>query len=330
MKIKSIKEIVNGDSNKELVHVIGTVVTKKEYDWGTKKRKDSKRLFFLVKSGNYCINAELDEATVENYKCLVKRVRINKLIYLEGTIDKGSFGDTYKLDVSYVSTNIILKKLEHEEKTPEIEFLMALHGGKEKEAIEFVKTHNELDVNYEYWDKIPIFSTITYDMYDLFLVILNHPKFNADVEDGFGETMLESLMYLYIASDNDNNDEDKVRFKKYIDTILKSNKINFNKKDLNEDAAINVACQSPKLLWAVEALVPMENVDVNIINDFDYSPLTSAIDNNNLKALELLSKRKDIVVREIDVEKAKENNIDLSKYGLEIKVESEFACAMAE
>lgn len=330
MKIKSIKEIVNGDSNKELVHVIGTVVTKKEYDWGSKRKRNSKKLFFLLKSGNYCINAELDEASVENYKCLVKRVRIDKPIYVEGTIDKGSFGDTYKLDVSYVSTNIILKKLEHEEKTLEIEFLMAIHSGNEKEAIKIVNTHKKLDVNYEYWDKIPIFSAITYNMYDLFLAILEHPKFNQDVEDGFGETMLESLMYLYIASDNDNNDEDKVRFKKYIDTILKSNKINFNKKDLNEDAAINVACQSPKLLWVVEALVPMENVDVNIINDFDYSPLTSAIDNNNIKAIESLSKRKDIVVREIDVEKAKENNIDLSKYGLEIKAESEFACAMAE
>lgn len=328
MKIKSIKEIVNGDSNKELVHVIGTVVTKKEYDWGTKKRKDSKRLFFLVKSGNYCINAELDEGSVENYKCLVKRVRINKLIYVEGTIDEGRLGDTYKLVASNVSTNIILKKLEHEEKTLEIEFLMAIHSGNEKEAIKLVNTHKKLDVNYEYWDKIPIFSAITYNMYDLFLAILEHPKFNQDVEDGFGETMLESLMYLYSADGN--TDDERARTKKYIDTLLDSNKIDFNKKDLNEDTAVNVACGYPKLFWVAETLIPRENVDVNIINDFDYSPLTSAIDNNNIKALELLSKRKDIVVREIDVEKAKENNIDLSKYGLEINAESEFACAMAE
>jgi hypothetical protein len=328
MKIKSIKEIVNGDSNKELVHVIGTVVTKKEFDWGSKRKRDSKRLFFLLKSGNYCINAELDEGSVENYKCLVKRVRIDKPIYVESTIDEGRLGDTYKLFVSNVSTNIILKRLEHEEKTLEIEFLMALHSANEAKAIEFVNSHKELDVNYEYWDRLPIFSAVDYGMSDLFTAILEHPKFKANVEDGFGETLLESLMYLYTADDN--SDEDRAQTKKYIDTILKSNKIDFNQKDLNEDVAINIACQYPKLFWVAETLIPRENVDVNIINDFDYSPLTSAIDNNNIKAIELLSKRKDIVVREIDVEKAKENNIDLSKYGLEIKAESEFACAMAE
>lgn len=328
MKIKSIKEIVNGDSNKELVHVIGTVVTKKEYDWGSKRKRDSKRLFFLLKSGNYCINAELDEGRVENYKCLVKRVRIDKPIYVEGTIDEGRLGDTYKLFVSNVSTNIILKRLEHEEKTLEIEFLMALHSANEAKAIEFVNNHKELDVNYEYLDRLPIFSAVDYGMGDLFTAILEHPKFKADVEDGFGETLLESLMYLYTADGC--TDEERAQTKKYIDIVLKSNKIDFNQKDLNEDTAINVACQYPKLFWVLESLASKENIDVNIINDIDHSPLTSAIDNNNLKALELLSKRNDIVVREIDVEKAKENNIDLSKYGLEVKVESEFACAMAE
>lgn len=328
MKIKSIKEIVNGDSNKELVHVIGTVVTKKEFDWGSKRRRDSKRLFFLLKSGNYCINAELDEVSVENYKCLTRRVRIDKPIYVEGTIEEGRLGDTYKLNVSYVSNNIVLKELEHEEKTLEIEFLIALHSGKQQEAIELAQKHKELDVSFEYNNHTPIFSAFNGNMYDLFLTILEHPKFKADVEDGFGETLLESLMYLYTADGC--TDEERAQTKKYIDIVLKSNKIDFNQKDLNEDTAINVACQYPKLLWVAETLIPRENVDVNIINDFDYSPLTSAIDNNNLKALELLSKRKDIVVREIDVEKAKENNIDLSKYGLEVKAESEFACAMAE
>lgn len=203
-----------------------------------------------------------------------------------------------------------------------------INSGDEKGAINLINSEKDIDVSYEYKCNLPIFSAINSLMYDLFALIVNHPTFNPPVEDGFGESLLESLLYM-CASDEGTKD-DRVEIKKCIDVLLKSDKTDFNYKDLNEDTALSVACEYPQLLWVVEFLASKEEVNVNTTNDINFSPLTSAIDNNNIKAIELLSKRKDIVVREIDVEKAKENNIDLSKYGLEVKAESEFACAMAE
>lgn len=203
-----------------------------------------------------------------------------------------------------------------------------INSGDEKGAINLINSEKDIDVSYEYNGRIPIFFAFNKRMYDLVEVIVNHPTFNPLIEDGFGESFLESLLYLYTADEC--TDDDRAEIKRYIDLLLKSENTCFNHKDLNEDTALSIACEYPQLLWVVEFLASKEEVNVNTINDINFSPLTSAIDNNNIKAIELLSKRKDIVVREIDVKKAKENNIDLSKYGLEINAESEFACAMAE
>jgi hypothetical protein len=160
MKIKSIKEIVNGDSDKELVHIIGEVVTKKEKNLGIGKKNVTKRLCFLVKSGNYCIRAELKETNVKDYKYLAKLIKIDKQIYLEGMVMRGMNCTTYTLDVFNASSNIMLKKLEHEDKTLEIGFLMELFSGNEKKAVDIVNTYNELDVNFKYNGSIAVFSAI--------------------------------------------------------------------------------------------------------------------------------------------------------------------------
>ncbi len=207
-----------------------------------------------------------------------------------------------------------------------------INSGDEKGAINLINSEKDIDVSYEYKCNIPIFSAINSQMYDLFALIVNHPTFNPLVEDGFGESLLESL--LYMCTSDESTEDDRVEIKKYIDALLKSDKTDFNYKDLNEDTALSVACEYPQLLWVVEFLASKEEVNVNTINDINFSPLGNAIRRNNLKAIEILAKRKDLQVTVHDLEVADEYGIDLSKYGIEaaIKLEKahDYACAMAE
>ena len=207
-----------------------------------------------------------------------------------------------------------------------------INSGDEKGAINLINSEKDIDVSYEYKCNIPIFSAINSQMYDLFALIVNHPTFNPPVEDGFGESLLESLLYMY-ASD-ENTEDDRVEIKKYIDVLLKSDKTDFNYKDLNEDTALSIACEYSQLLWVVEFLASKEEVNVNTINDINFSSLGNAIRGNNLKAIEILAKRKDLQVTVHDLEVADEYGIDLSKYGIEaaikLKKAHDYAFAMVE
>ena len=207
-----------------------------------------------------------------------------------------------------------------------------INSDDEKGAINLINSEKDIDVSYEHNGRIPIFFAFNKRMYDLVEVIVNHPTFNPLIEDGFGESFLESLLYLYTA-DKCTND-DRAEIKRYIDLLLKSENTCFNHKDLNEDTALSIACEYPQLLWVVEFLASKEGVNVNTINDINFSPLGNAIRRNNLKAIEILAKRKDLQVTVHDLEVADEYGIDLSKYGVEaaIKLEKahDYACAMAE
>ena len=96
--------------------------------------------------------------------------------------------------------------------------------------------------------------------------------------------------------------------------ILKSENYNFNVKDLNNDTAINIACEYPKMLWIVKALASKKEVDINIVNDFESAALGSCIRNKNLEALKVIGQRPDVKVREEDKKLAKTNGITLNDY----------------
>ena len=102
-----------------------------------------------------------------------------------------------------------------------------------------------------------------------------------------------------------------------IKIILNCDTYNFNFKDLNEDTAINVAAEYPQALWIVKALAAKKNVDINIINDFDCTALTNAIRNKNIKAIKVLAKRSDLLVRDYDLEVAKKYEVNLEDYGID-------------
>ena len=216
-----------------------------------------------------------------------------------------------------------------------IQFHKLIDSNDEKGAIELLETSSLLDVMYEHNTRLPIFSAINNKMVDLAVKIINHPTFEGTLEDGFGESLFESLIYLYTA------DEDNSKCKEYEEMCVKliksiieqGNEDVFNQQDLNEDTAIMIACEYPKCLWIVEALASNEDVNINLINDFDCSALTNAIRNQNTEAIKILAKRKDLEVRVHDLEAADKYGIDLAKFGIEaaIKLQKahEYAVALS-
>lgn len=176
------------------------------------------------------------------------------------------------------------------------------------------KEGKNFNVNYEFSQRVPIISAVNNKMYDLFEKIVSHPKFDSTIEDGFGETLLESLIYLYGSDEISSSKNEEESLKRMIISILKSDTYDFNTKDLNSDTAINIACEYPKMLWIVKALASKKEVDINIVNDFECAALGDCIRNKNLEALKVIGQRPDVKVREEDKKLAKTYGIDLKEY----------------
>lgn len=185
----------------------------------------------------------------------------------------------------------------------------------EKKAVELVENSDKnFDVNYEFSGSIPIYSALSNHMKALFKAIIEHPMFEADMENSYGETLLQSLLFIYASDEVAESSAEGKEFKELIDLILSSDKFSINTIDINEDTAINIACHYPKLLWVVERLVKNPRVNLNQVNDFNCTALGEAIRCENIEALKLIGMRPDLKVREYDKQLAKEHKIKLEEY----------------
>jgi hypothetical protein len=180
---------------------------------------------------------------------------------------------------------------------------------KEQEAIDYLNCFDEtFDVSKFQW------FIISGHLTNLFKKIVSYPTFDPQVEDSFGESMLISMIYLY-GTDSISSEERQL-LKTFINIILSCETYHFNHADLGNDTALSVSCEHLKLLWVTEKLLSIPSVNINTVNDFGYSPLTNCIVTNNIEALRLLARRTDLVVRDIDIQKANEKGISLKKYGI--------------
>ena len=191
-----------------------------------------------------------------------------------------------------------------------------IDSGNEQGAINLINSERGIDVSYEYNQRIPVFSAINSNMYDLFEVIVNHPTFDSAVEDGFGESLLESLLYMYTSENTQSNAEEERIIRRLIDSVLKNDNYAFNATDINKDTALSISCEFKCLDWVTRKLLLKKDIDINVINDVERSALTTAIEQKNIEAITMLSKMRGLVVRDIDRKAAKEADIDLSEYGL--------------
>ena len=182
-------------------------------------------------------------------------------------------------------------------------------------AIKLIEENmDKVDVNYEFNMRMPVFSALNASMFKLFGKIVSHPKFNSKVEDGFGETLLQSLLYMYSADEVTSSSEDEKSLIDMITAIMDNKSFDFNARDLSGDTALTIVCDYPKMTWIAKRLIADRNVDVNQANEFHLSPLKKCISANNLEALRELGKRPDLVVSEEDKTLAKNRGINLDEY----------------
>ena len=198
---------------------------------------------------------------------------------------------------------------QREKVDPKIMFHKLILEGSEDEAIELLQANPDMDVNFEFNYNAPIFNVIEKNMLKLFECLINHPKFNTSLVDGFGSTILNKLMY--DVSDPKLSKEQQNKIHTMIQLILDSNKFDLNQQDINEDTAVNIAANSPITYNILRELVMNENVDINVVNDFNCTALGNAIRFQNVEAIKLLATRPDFKVREEDSILAKHFNIDL-------------------
>ncbi len=237
-----------------------------------------------------------------------------------GTLSLKRMSDPFNTEITkngYLSTIGITTDnyLNREAIDPQVLLHKLIDENDEIGAIKLLeKEGKKFNVNYEFNQRVPIISAVNNKMYTLFEKLVSHPMFDSNIEDGFGETLLESLIYLYGSDEISASKEEESSLKRMIIAILKSDNYDFNAKDLNSDTAINIACEYPKMLWIVKALASKKNVDINIVNDFECAALGDCIRNKNLEALKVIGQRPDVKVREEDKKLAKTYGINLDEY----------------
>ena len=182
-------------------------------------------------------------------------------------------------------------------------------------AIKLIEENmDKVDVNYEFNMRMPVFSALNASMFKLFGKIVSHPKFNSKVEDGFGETLLQSFLYMYSADEVTSSSEDEKSLIDMITAILDNKSFDFNARDLSGDTALTIVCEYPKMIWVAKKLISDRNVDVNQENEFHQSAIKKCISSNNLEVLRELGKRPDLVVSEEHKTLAKNRGINLDEY----------------
>lgn len=109
--------------------------------------------------------------------------------------------------------------------------------------------------------------------------------FDSSKEDGFGESLLSSLLYAYGTDEVTKSPEDEQNMASMIIAILESDNFDFNIQDINLDTAINIAAEKPKMNWIVKALASNPNVDINVVNDFNRALLVMQLPSITLRQL---------------------------------------------
>ena len=239
--------------------------------------------------------------------------------------------DTYKIDTlnqvwDAYGTNIKDDKylakigirtedyLNREAVNPSILLHKLIDEGDEEGAIKLIDENKDVDVNFVFNDKRPIFTAIDSKMHRIVAKIIVNDKFDSNVDDGFGESLIQNLLWSYYLDEtNKVSSKNAASIRDMVETIVDSGKFDLNYIDGNEDTTINIACTNPNMLWLVEKLAAKKDINVNCVNDIGWAALGNAIRYKNTKAIEFLGKRPDLEVRDKDRELAKKMGIDLDK-----------------
>lgn len=205
--------------------------------------------------------------------------------------------------------------LDREDVNPSILLHKYIDERNEDGAISLIDKNSDVDINFVFNDRHPIFSAIEGKMNKLVGKIIASDKLNCDIEDEYGESLLQNLLFTYYFDSSIKLSEKEMNsVKEMINVIIDSGKFDLNYVDDNEDTLINIACMNKNMEWLVEKLSAMKDINVNSVNDVNLTALGTAIKFDNTNAIKHLGKRSDLVVTDDDRKKAKQKKIDLDKF----------------
>lgn len=176
-----------------------------------------------------------------------------------------------------------------------------LQKGYDKSALELIKkAPNWFDIN----DGL-CFSALTHHAYYTFEYIITHPSFNINSKDDFGENIISAL---YMEEDGLNSVNWSGGIHYFTELIFKNK--NFDKNQLNNrnEDILSLAVRYLRDLNVIyfTYLIKEVKLNVNNVNKFNETPLSIAIKRGALNIIEILLERDDLIIRQEDIELAKE------------------------
>jgi len=278
----------------------------------------------FIKHSNYAVNNDskcyvlLDFNLTENDdKCIVfvyykkDKYKIDTLSNMFDAYGTNIMDDKYLASVGINSDDYINR----EKIDPSIMLHKLIDEGDEDGAIKLIENHKDINVNYEFNDNRPIFKAIEAKLHRVIGKIIANDKFDCNVDDGFGESLIQNLLFtFYLDETNKTKKEKEKNVQEMIEVIIDSNKFDLNFVDDNEDTAINIACTNPNMLWLVKKLAAKPNVNINCENDIHYAAFGNAMRYRNYEAMRIIGSRPDLVVLDSERELAKKLNINIDDY----------------
>ena len=211
-----------------------------------------------------------------------------------------------------ITTDMFFKR---DDVDPSIMLHKLIDEGDQAGAIKLIENnYDKINVNYELSGNVPVFMAIDRRMFDLFTKIIMHEKYNTDMTDTYGESILTNIMYVYYLNTAFNmTEEDAKATRQIMEKIVDCGRFDLNYQNENEDTALSVATNTPALNWLVEKLAAMPDINVNLVNDIGCNAIQEALRKKNKEAVKILAKRKDMKFTKEDVVTARGLGIDLEK-----------------
>lgn len=174
-------------------------------------------------------------------------------------------------------------------------------------AIELIKSNPDLDVNFSFHGRTVLYTAIVQACVPIFKALVEHPRFDGmHARPNDDSPALQVIQGYIFASDNDAK-----TYKEMLDIIFESGKFDLTLKGVTNDTFLLTSILAPRADWISERLIKDLSVDVNCQNDMMETVLSSALSFGSKDMVELLMKRPDIIVRDIDKKIAQEKGYDL-------------------
>lgn len=270
---------------------------------------------YLQESDIYVV-LNLDKDYMDNESTFVLEFKVDEY----GMINIWNCFNTYNLSFNGskclkdlgISTNDFIKQ---KKINPSVLLIKYLDEYDEDKAIELInKNDKDLDVSYSLLNgRLPVLVALNNHLFKALEKIIKHHSFKDSMADVFGEPILHCLFFT-LGSGELENEDDRKYLEKIIKNFLENDKFDLNIKDVTDDTPLQIACLYSSFSWIVEKLVNNDKVDINFENSRHSTALGNAIICGNIKAIKILCKRQDLIIRDKDIQNAQERGINLEDY----------------